>query len=469
MYRRTTILTLTVILTSTLAACSFMREGMEGHKDNVAIAEGYPLTIDHAAQLIALGTDSMAPALMVVVDRTIELWVGYAVLASEFAKEDRYSGLNLDPITRFGTQQALAWKLRDKVMRERAVPDEATLRQWYDRDQPFALAETHHILIRVPASPTAALEDSLRTMAETIRDRLLRGEAFDDLARRYSEDPSSASRGGALGWVRRGQLVPEIDGVLFDMEIGVISEVIRTTFGFHVVKVTGHRTPEFDDVREDYETQLTTQETQLMERAYVDSITASADITVTAGSANLVRLSAFSPRMSRMGSAERNAALARFRGGKLTFGQWADFVIRGAPNTQSGFAGTDSAGATALLARLAINEILAKAAIDAGEELDEVVVDSLVLAAERDLRNAAFGAGIQTILRQEGGEIPDAVDNAFDYMLVRGRSPKALDRVSPALHRDGPSILVHPYRYRQVLRRLVELRGGIEAATPQTK
>ena len=73
--------------------------------------------------------------------------------------------------------------------------------------------------------------------AQHLRQRILDGEDFADLALRYSEDPGSGVEGGDLGWAGRGRYVPEFDEVAFSLEIGEISEPVKTTFGYHIIEV----------------------------------------------------------------------------------------------------------------------------------------------------------------------------------------------------------------------------------------
>jgi peptidyl-prolyl cis-trans isomerase SurA len=73
--------------------------------------------------------------------------------------------------------------------------------------------------------------------ANEIRARLVAGEDFTQLARRHSADPGSRERGGELGWFRRGRMVPEFDRVAFALRAGEISEVVETSFGFHIIRV----------------------------------------------------------------------------------------------------------------------------------------------------------------------------------------------------------------------------------------
>ena len=73
------------------------------------------------------------------------------------------------------------------------------------------------------------------------RERVLRGEKFGALARLYSDDPGSASKGGDLGFVERGTLYPEFEAVAFNLKSGEISQVVKTQAGYHIIEMIERR------------------------------------------------------------------------------------------------------------------------------------------------------------------------------------------------------------------------------------
>ena len=84
------------------------------------------------------------------------------------------------------------------------------------------------------------------------------GADFAELAKEKSTGPSGP-RGGALGWFGTGQMVPEFENAVKDMEVGAVSTPIKTQFGWHVIKLNDTRSkdaPKIDDVRADLEQQV---------------------------------------------------------------------------------------------------------------------------------------------------------------------------------------------------------------------
>ena len=103
-------------------------------------------------------------------------------------------------------------------------------------DQSVVITEyrARHILIKPDAvrSPEKA-----EALAQNVRRELLSNGDFAELARRFSEDPLSAAKGGDLGWVRADQLVPGFASVMTELPLNTLSKVTRSRFGFHLIEV----------------------------------------------------------------------------------------------------------------------------------------------------------------------------------------------------------------------------------------
>jgi peptidyl-prolyl cis-trans isomerase D len=96
--------------------------------------------------------------------------------------------------------------------------------------------KVRHILIKAEAKD-AETSAKARKKAESIRDEAVKGKDFAQLAKQYSEDPGTKNRGGDLGYLTRGQLVPEFEQEAFSVKVGEISKVVQTPYGFHILKV----------------------------------------------------------------------------------------------------------------------------------------------------------------------------------------------------------------------------------------
>ncbi len=97
---------------------------------------------------------------------------------------------------------------------------------------------SRHILI----SPTALRTDNeAKQLISSLRERVLQGEDFAELAKNYSDDKGSGSDGGSLGWAGPGKFVPIFEATMKNTSINGISPIFRSQFGWHLIKVEGRR------------------------------------------------------------------------------------------------------------------------------------------------------------------------------------------------------------------------------------
>jgi len=93
-----------------------------------------------------------------------------------------------------------------------------------------------HILIKTDVKDAEATAQA-RKKAESIREEAQKGKDFAQLAKQYSEDPGTKDKGGDLGFISRGQVVPEFEEAIFALKAGGISPIIQTPYGLHIAKV----------------------------------------------------------------------------------------------------------------------------------------------------------------------------------------------------------------------------------------
>src|SRR5258707_15719431 len=99
-----------------------------------------------------------------------------------------------------------------------------------------------HILIKTPLpGPDGKVDEKGVTEAQHRAEDLLRqikgGAKFEDLAKKYSEDPGSAKEGGSLGWIGKGRTVPEFEKAAFSLPKGQMSDLVKSSYGFHIIRV----------------------------------------------------------------------------------------------------------------------------------------------------------------------------------------------------------------------------------------
>lgn len=99
--------------------------------------------------------------------------------------------------------------------------------------RPFLLQQKLSVAITSDTSGDA----TLRARAQAVLDKLKAGAKFEDLAKQLSEDPSNASKGGDLGSFGKGVMVKEFEDVAFGLKAGETSGLVKTQFGYHIIRV----------------------------------------------------------------------------------------------------------------------------------------------------------------------------------------------------------------------------------------
>jgi peptidyl-prolyl cis-trans isomerase D len=102
-------------------------------------------------------------------------------------------------------------------------------------------ARARHILIKVDEDADEETQNAAKAKAEALLAQIKAGADFAKLAAENSEDPGSAKKGGDLGYNPRGVMVPEFDEAMFSMKPGDVSDLVRTQFGYHIIKLEGFR------------------------------------------------------------------------------------------------------------------------------------------------------------------------------------------------------------------------------------
>ncbi|MEW8658670.1 MAG: SurA N-terminal domain-containing protein [Candidatus Thiodiazotropha endolucinida] len=121
--------------------------------------------------------------------------------------------------------------------------DEERLRGYYENNQDeFGLPEQRqasHILILAAADADQSTVDEAKAKIDALAERVRNGESFEELAKQNSQDPGSAASGGDLGFFGKGIMDPAFESAVYALQEGGVSEPVRTSFGFHLIKLTG--------------------------------------------------------------------------------------------------------------------------------------------------------------------------------------------------------------------------------------
>jgi peptidyl-prolyl cis-trans isomerase D len=137
-----------------------------------------------------------------------------------------------------------------------------------------------HILIKTPLPGADGKVDEkgvaeAQRRAEDLAKQLKSGAKLEDLAKKYSEDPGSAKEGGSLGWIGRGQTVPEFEKTAFSLPKGQISDLVKSSYGFHIIRVDEKQDAHMkslDEVKAEIEPALKHQKAQQLAQRQAEAL-----------------------------------------------------------------------------------------------------------------------------------------------------------------------------------------------------
>ena len=174
---------------------------------------------------------------------------------------------------RVGEQRKVKYLLLDREQARQtvAVPQADIQRYYNDNSQQYTTPErvrASHILLNTGGKDEAAV----RKQAEELLAKIKAGANFAELAKKYSEDPGSKEKGGDLDFFPRGQMVPEFEQAAFSLQPGQVSDLVKTQYGFHIIKVVEKQagsTQTLDQVRAQIQQTLAAQiaDRQITDRA----------------------------------------------------------------------------------------------------------------------------------------------------------------------------------------------------------
>ncbi len=141
--------------------------------------------------------------------------------------------------------QLIVEKMRAKILSDIIVtPSE--VRTFFDKipkdSLPYFNQEVEIAEIILKPKPNEVEKEKAKKQLEDLRDQIVNGKKpFEELAKKYSQDPGSGREGGDLGWAKRGKFVPEFEAQAFRLEEGGMSNVFESDFGFHILQLIERR------------------------------------------------------------------------------------------------------------------------------------------------------------------------------------------------------------------------------------
>jgi foldase protein PrsA len=169
---------------------------------------------------------------------------------SAFEEALKEQGLDQEQLLQLVRDSLLEEELRTKVTAE-ASPSDAELQDYYDAHiDDYAQTRAQHILV-----DNENLAEQIALQARTASAKKA-DAVFAKLAKDFSTDKSNAKDGGDLGFFSSGELVPEFEQAAAKLDVGEVSDPVKTEFGWHVIRVTDRKATSFDEVKTQIAQQL---------------------------------------------------------------------------------------------------------------------------------------------------------------------------------------------------------------------
>ncbi|HEX9459173.1 MAG TPA: peptidylprolyl isomerase [Thermoanaerobaculia bacterium] len=182
------------------------------------------------------------------------------------ANEGTKAGLQNDPdvVTQLNLmrENLVASAELKKIDSGISISDADVQKAYKDGAKDYEQVKARHILIAPKGSPAAQAgkkeltDDEAKAKAEDLRKQIVAGASFDELAKKESDDVGSGARGGDLGSFSHGQMVPEFEEAAFKAKVGDVTPVVKTQFGYHIIKVEAHDSAPLEQVRPTIEKNL---------------------------------------------------------------------------------------------------------------------------------------------------------------------------------------------------------------------
>ncbi len=221
---------LSVIILAFLSATTVFSQNK---KEVLMTIDGKPVYANEFKRVYLKNLDLVQDESQKDIDGYLQLFIDYKLKIAEAETQ------GLDKESTYKSEYS---KYRDQLSRNYLFEDKVTeelAKEAYERGKEDVNAS--HILIRVDYESVPQDTLAAYNKIKSIRDRAVKGEDFAQLAKTYSEEPGAKETGGNLGYFTVFNMVYPFENAAYNTKVGEISKIVRTTFGYHILKVNDRR------------------------------------------------------------------------------------------------------------------------------------------------------------------------------------------------------------------------------------
>lgn len=402
----------------------------------LAEAGGSRLTVDAAARLIA--AHSTVPGDSQVVQVVAELWVDYTLLSARIEEDNGLASLDVGLVTEQTLNEIMLGRLWDEAVPVDTVVTDEELTARFATEMPGARATASQILLFFPRGATARQRDSVRVVAEELHSLLAGGADFATLARRYSGDPGSGSRGGSMGTFERGEMLAPVDEAVFGLRPGQLSGPVESAIGYHLLRLDALEVPGLDEVGEEFRLRILQERIAQAEAEYVSALDSAHGLGLAEGALEIARsLATATPSSLSRGAARRS--LVTWDGGAYSAGDFVEILDNAPDGFAENVAGAPDEELEGALRQLGQEQLILQEARSRGLAPTEEETDSVFREARTVILGWAEAIGLVpgTAAQSEDSAAGTGADRA-DSIAITPLPPvpaTAAERVEAALIR----------------------------------
>src|SRR5256712_1972146 len=409
-----------MVIVLVLAGCSALRDAFSAHAQVAGTAAGQTLTVDRLARVV--GHAQRIPIRPDVLTGVANVYLDYAVFATELGRGRDLHDSALVLAAQWPVVAQLKWeRYHDQLI---ATRGKLTPVQADSAFQAGTVRLFQHILIRIPQSAVPMVEQQKEKQATAVlmQAAAQRGFNFAQLARRYSEDPGTKTRGGYLPATPRGQFVPAFDSAAWTLPPGAMTAVVRTPFGFHII-----RRPPLAEVRDSFRADLENSRTAQSDSLYLDSLAKQRQFKIVSGAPALARQAV--PQIASARSDGRS--LATYKGGTFEVKDLARWLLALDPNDVRGISTASDDQLNQFLKLLAQREMLLSEVDKVGVQLDPADWRQLRATHDSGVARLEGLLGVSARMLKDSAATPAArvqlamahVDRYLDQAVTQNRAP----------------------------------------------
>lgn len=340
---------------ASLTACDGLREALTAHVDVAARAENQELSVNRLSELLG-NTTLQIPVNRETANILTELWTNYQLLGIAAARGDTLNDPKLIDQAALGITSNIRLRRFMESVAKSFKADSASETSY--NQAAGGLFVARHILFKFPDNATDKQKDSVKKRAEAILPQVT-AVNFAAMAKKYSQDPGSAQRGGSLGAFHQGDMVKQFSDGVAALKPGQVSGLIESPYGYHIIL-----RPTYAEAKAEYDASFSQTATQRAESLYVAKLDSDMKITVKPNAATTAKGAARELAAHR----SDDDAIASFKGGNLSVGrfvQWVESYPPGMRIPQQLAQAPDSLVRNFVLS-VARNEVMLKKADSAG-------------------------------------------------------------------------------------------------------